>query len=1340
MMTTSTMMFKMHLEQLGFSPQKHGGEWVIWEPPLSEFSFEQLSWIDSSVKDKIKRLLVEMPSESFWQQCLVQFWALEQQQQQQQLYLTTFDQPFAVCGQAPYGYRERCMGYRYRVDEGADDKELGAVGRVYRIKRPESTPDLRLYSNNEFPFRDDADACGLRSYCALPLFDIEETEYLNGVIEFLTYDDYYTMAEIQMFLEAAQLRTTHLNLGGSVKEVDSEIMEMLQLAKTVMPQLQTTNVWIPCHECTNTNNLSCMEISHPMVADLWDSIGSSSSYDMLRYRKACGLHHLQIGEYANVPAITVCRNSSHNSTRDFKVVEFFLQCNSRKDEFYKSHLPLLLRVMEMKLKKYKFAYGGELEVGESSALGYESIKYKHERSKKHNPMMGIMGWSEIYRLSDFTKYLKRADLHYSKPSKERDGWVICEKESSLGSDIIQERIKCLMIKLASPEVFLPYAVGQFWAPKLVGNSCYLEASGQPFGLDGLYKSLAYFRKQCMGHRYYVSENGAAKEDKLGPPGRVFLNGHPETTPDLRLYSPTEFPLREHAVRCRLTSYVALPIFKLNEPKCVGVLELLVFFDNTLFDVASEEIKTANLSSTHVNFKPRLLLGNNGWELASTEIQKAWELFAAIPQLYTVPLPTMTLALVDPLLRKVQHAETGKGIAGMALVSDSKSCFCRNLCEFSIADQPLALNERNARLDVCFAICLQSQHTGDLVYILHFYLNGACRRFEHFKSVLCSLLQIMKQTLKSCKVASGQELGEKLVVEVIEFSQVNEMDFSESEQLEDLPVIFKFVNYHAQKHDSEDKQAQFAPSGVESIAQEEAGQCSTAEPNLKKKDAAEEVQGRKRKTRLNITFQDLKPYFGRKLKDVVKEVGVSRSTLKRICRDNDMIEWPCKENHKNNLSIFVRGSAKESTQQNISNLPVSNMALPQDDPQCSRGPVVEPMVDMVVIKANNLSIIVRGSAKKSTQQNISNLPVSNMALPQDDPQCSRGPVVEPMVDMVVIKANNLSIIVRGSAKKSTQQNISNLPVSDIALPQDDPQSSRGPIVEPKVDMVVIKAKYEDDTIRIELCRSEGLENLLNEVGRRLKLSVESFKLKYMDEDDDEILLACDDDLQHFLKISTAMDKPYYIQVCRKVILPRAIEFIDLLPSWIRKYVVNTANVLGDGHCGFRVVAKQMGFGEEAWGRVRRDLIEELKLHNDLYSKVFIEKNMVNDVMSRLNNFDYFGSPEYHWFMLPEMGHLVASKYNVILITLSNSMCNTFLPFRTVAPAKPKCICIGLLEQEKHFIEVTLHPGHPLPHIIYPWKKYCFENAATWSDFCQKQISMYNQLIGYKPDIDTEEISH
>lgn len=63
-----------------------------------------------------------------------------------------------------------------------------------------------------------------------------------------------------------------------------------------------------------------------------------------------------------------------------------------------------------------------------------------------------------------------------------------------------------------------------------------------------------------------------------------------------------------------------------------------------------------------------------------------------------------------------------------------------------------------------------------------------------------------------------------------------------------------------------------------------------------------------------------------------------------------------------------------------------------------------------------------------------------------------------------------------------------------------------------DFLIVEADLEGDTVKFKLPISSGMEKLEEEVARRLKLNVTSFRLKYLDEGGKWILLACDDDLQ------------------------------------------------------------------------------------------------------------------------------------------------------------------------------------------------------------------------------------
>lgn len=45
------------------------------------------------------------------------------------------------------------------------------------------------------------------------------------------------------------------------------------------------------------------------------------------------------------------------------------------------------------------------------------------------------------------------------------------------------------------------------------------------------------------------------------------------------------------------------------------------------------------------------------------------------------------------------------------------------------------------------------------------------------------------------------------------------------------------------------------------------------------------------------------------------------------------------------------------------------------------------------------------------------------------------------------------------------------------------------------------------------------------------------------------------------------------------------------------------MVADGHCGFRVIARLMGFEKDNWAQVRKNLVHELDSHGPLYETVY-----------------------------------------------------------------------------------------------------------------------------------------
>ncbi|XP_023552346.1 protein NLP6 isoform X1 [Cucurbita pepo subsp. pepo] len=67
-------------------------------------------------------------------------------------------------------------------------------------------------------------------------------------------------------------------------------------------------------------------------------------------------------------------------------------------------------------------------------------------------------------------------------------------------------------------------------------------------------------------------------------------------------------------------------------------------------------------------------------------------------------------------------------------------------------------------------------------------------------------------------------------------------------------------------------------------------------------------------------------------------------------------------------------------------------------------------------------------------------------------------------------------------------------------------------------MTIKASYKEDIIRFRIPLSSGIVELREEVAKRLKMEVGTFDIKYMDDDREWVLMACDADLQECVEIS------------------------------------------------------------------------------------------------------------------------------------------------------------------------------------------------------------------------------
>ncbi|XP_058217409.1 protein FAR1-RELATED SEQUENCE 5-like [Rhododendron vialii] len=126
----------------------------------------------------------------------------------------------------------------------------------------------------------------------------------------------------------------------------------------------------------------------------------------------------------------------------------------------------------------------------------------------------------------------------------------------------------------------------------------------------------------------------------------------------------------------------------------------------------------------------------------------------------------------------------------------------------------------------------------------------------------------------------------------------------------------------------------------------------------------------------------------------------------------------------------------------------------------------------------------------------------------------------------------------------------------------------------------------------------------------------------------------------------------------------IDYIQHLPRAYQHYISHINDVRGDGHCGFRAIAAHIGYGEDRWAQVRRDLINEIEQNMDLYNALYPEIGWADYLIRSLNYFED-SAPDEYWMDAMSMGVVIASAYNLVLHTFDAlpSSCFTHFPLRS-----------------------------------------------------------------------------
>nr|GEY13421.1 protein FAR-RED impaired response 1-like [Tanacetum cinerariifolium] len=160
------------------------------------------------------------------------------------------------------------------------------------------------------------------------------------------------------------------------------------------------------------------------------------------------------------------------------------------------------------------------------------------------------------------------------------------------------------------------------------------------------------------------------------------------------------------------------------------------------------------------------------------------------------------------------------------------------------------------------------------------------------------------------------------------------------------------------------------------------------------------------------------------------------------------------------------------------------------------------------------------------------------------------------------------------------------------------------------------------------------------------------------------------------------------------------YIDQFPNMLHPYI-EEVDVRADGNCEFRAVAVGLKLHENEWPVIRYDLMEELRIYYYHYVVMFGAKEC-DDVKKRLNFFKNELAPIEKWMNMPEIGFLIASRYNVIFHNITTLGSMTYLSLRSISPPwyDHKFITLGYVNSS-HYVNVLLQGDYPVPTIASQW---------------------------------------
>ncbi|KAJ4883914.1 Protein NLP5 [Raphanus sativus] len=685
-------------------------------------------------------------------------------------------------------------------------------------------------------------------------------------------------------------------------------------------------------------------------------------------------------------------------------------------------------------------------------------------------------------------------------------WWIGPSGGGLGSTVMERLVQAVKhIKDFSSD--RGDSLIQLWVPVDRGGKRVLTTKEQPFSHDPMSQRLAHYREISEKYQFSAEQedSSSSSKDLVGLPGRVFLGQVPEWTPDVRFFKNEEYPRVQHAQDCDVRGTLAIPVFEQGSKTCLGVIEVVMTTQmvklSPELDSICRALQAVDLRSTEVPISPSLKGPDFTYQAALPEIRN---LLRCACETHKLPLAQTWMSCLkqsktgcrhndhnyihcvstiddacyvgDPTVREFHeacsehHLLKGQGVVGEAFLTNGP-CFSSDVSSYKKSEYPLSHHATMFGLHGTVAIRLRCIHTGSADFVLEFFLPKDCRDIEEQRRMLNALSTIMAHVPRSLRTVTDKELeeeGDSTVETVPKTESTCEVHESNSNNPQRVGGTSEMgeLGFDYGKGVSVNENSTFSSGG---------GGGGSSRVTERKKTKAEK----------NITLDVLRQYFAGSLKDAAKSIGVCPTTLKRICRQHGIQRWPSRKIKKVGHSLQKIQRVIDSVQG------VSGHHLP---------------IGSFYANFPNLASSQEASSSQQQQSKQTTFLPSSQSQPAKSPgsscshtsSCSSETQVNK--EEPTNKAREDAMTLSRSFKETQTTQL-----SPSTSSQDD-------------DFLRIKVSYEEEKIRFRMRNSRRLKDLLWEIAKRFSIEdVSRYDLKYLDEDNEWVLLRCDDDVEECVDV-------------------------------------------------------------------------------------------------------------------------------------------------------------------------------------------------------------------------------